>query len=107
MAEKVIRAAIRIAIRIVRWRTFHSTFGLCGLFQQLAKFGFLKNKPICDAYQCGHPNSLLMTGGSNCSAVDLGLKQLAGAALVSSARGGPHPITFRLIPAASAYWSIA
>ena len=36
MAEKVIRAAIRIAIKIVSWRTFHSTFGLCGLFQQLA-----------------------------------------------------------------------
>ena len=32
MAEKVIRAAIRI----VSWRTFHSTFGFCGLFQQLA-----------------------------------------------------------------------
>jgi hypothetical protein len=87
MAEKVIRAAIRI----VSWRTIHSTFGLCGLFQQLAKFDFVKisrfvmriNAAI-RLFTYGCPTQL-----QRCRSGAGQLKQLAGAALISFARAAP------------------
>jgi len=88
MAEKVIRAAIRI----VSWRTFHSTFGFCGLFQQLAKFGFVKtsrfvmriNAAIRTLYLwSSNPTAALSIWGRAIEG------QLAGAALISFARAAP------------------
>ena len=84
MAEKVIRAAIRI----VSWRTSHSTFDFAACSNNLQIS--LCNKPICDAYQCSHPTLYLRLPSQTAALLILEFKQLAGAALVFQRTGRPR-----------------